>query len=349
MKKGLYIAFFLLVVCARVGADNSREIALGDSCMERFNLIQALQHFEIAFKEHDDAAIRLRLAECHYRRQAYQQCINIVKPLSDDSLDHKTMRMIFYCYKSLAQPAKQKEWGHRIANRYPMDGEIVAELGLAYNLENASKKAQQVCIPYWVRDHDNMAVNRVLADAYFLDREFDMAKYSYEELLAAGDTTYKSLFHLGVCYEKQDSLRKASAMFQQAIALSGGMMAGALYHQGTVLNAMKEYEGAQRCFEQALPLLLPDSLAMFTCYRGIAESNYAKGKYAEAAAFFSQALPYLPTSVTTYYYLALSLDAIGRRDKAKENYREFLHWAAREEHPAKELKELMVDARRRLQ
>jgi hypothetical protein len=49
-----------------------------------------------------------------------------------------------------------------------------------------------------------------------------MAKYSYEELLAAGDTTYMVLFNLGVCYERQDSLVKARDTFDKAIGFPRG-------------------------------------------------------------------------------------------------------------------------------
>ncbi len=348
MKKGLLLAFFLLIVCARAGADNLREMAIGDSCMEEFNLYLALQHYEKAFKETDNAAVRMRLAECHYRRHDYQRCINIVKPLPDDSLDHKTMREIFYCYKTLSRPALQKAWGQKIIDRYPMDGEIVAELGQAYNVSNQAGQAQMVCVRYWFKDHGNLAVNRVLADAYFIDREFDLAKNGYEELLAAGDTTYMGLFNLGVCYERQQSLEKARDIFQQAIDISGGSMAGALYHQGAVLNALRQYDEAQQCFEQSLSLLLPDSFQMFTCYRGIAESRYARADYSSAAKAFRQALGYDPKSITTYYYLAVCLDATGDRAQALPFYRSFLRLASAEREPSPDLQLLIADVRKRM-
>jgi tetratricopeptide (TPR) repeat protein len=207
-----------------------------------------------------------------------------------------------------------------------MDGEIVAELGMAYNMSDEGKMAQKICVAYWFKDHDNIAVNRVLADAYFLDREFDMAKYSYEELLAAGDTTYMVLFNLGVCYERQDSL----------------------VNQGAVLNAMRQYAEAQGCFEQALTLLLPDSVKMFTCFRGIAEGLYAKADYGAAAEAFGQALAYQPLSLTTYYYYALCLDATGKHNVAMTNYKEFLRLAVREENPTNDLRQMIVDARKRM-
>ncbi|MBM6992470.1 MAG: tetratricopeptide repeat protein [Prevotella sp.] len=348
MKKGLLLAFFLLIVCARAGADNLREVALGDSCLEQFDLFHALKHYENAFKEVDDAAVRMRLAECYYRRHDYQRCINIVQPLPEDSLDHKTMREIFYCYKSLAQPALQMKWGGKILERYPMDGEIVAETGMAYNLINDSKRAQAICIRYWFRDHGNLAVNRVLADAYFLDHEFDLAKYAYEEQLAVGDTTYLALFNLGVCYERQLSLDKARLIFEQAINISGGSQAGALYHQGTVLNALKEYDKAREYFSKALVLLLPDSVQMFTCYRGIAESDYVKANYGEAIAAFLQAVAYAPRSLTSYYYLGLCYDATNDHRNAVANYQSFLQLASLETTPSDDLKAMTDDVRRRM-
>ena len=72
---------FLWVVCARAGADNLREVELGDSCMARFDLFHALQHYEVALAQRDDATVRMRLAECHYRRHDYAKCILVLKPV----------------------------------------------------------------------------------------------------------------------------------------------------------------------------------------------------------------------------------------------------------------------------
>ena len=49
---------------------------------------------------------------------------------------------------------------------------------------------------------------------------------------------------------------------------------------------------------------------MFVCYRGMAESHYAQQQYREAAYAFHEALRYDATSLTSYYYYALCLDAI---------------------------------------
>jgi tetratricopeptide (TPR) repeat protein len=348
MKKMLLFSLALLVVCVHADADNLREMALGDSCMERFDLYHALRHYENAFREADNAAVRMRLAECHYRRKDYQRCVNIVEPLPEDSLDHKTMREIFYCYKNMARPDLQEKWGRRVLDKYPMDGEVVADMGMAYNLGNNPRRAQAVCLLYWFKDHDNLAVNRVLADAYFLDHKFDMARYSYEELLAAGDTTYITLFNLGVCHERQYALDKAKAAFERAIGISAGTQPGALYHQGMVLNALKQYTEARACFEQALPLLLPDSVQMFTCYRGMAESDYAKADYATAIDEFRQALAYNSRSLTSYYYLGLCCDAVGDHSNAVVGYRSFLQLAASEQEVSDDLKLMMADARQRM-
>ena len=55
---------FLWVACARAGADNLREVELGDSCMARFDLFHALQHYEGALARRDDGVVRMGLPEC---------------------------------------------------------------------------------------------------------------------------------------------------------------------------------------------------------------------------------------------------------------------------------------------
>lgn len=340
----------LLVQCQMGWADSHINVQRGDSCMEAFDLHGALRWYERAFAQGESMELRMKLAECHYRRQSYRQCIDLLAPLPFDSLSHKAMRQLFYAYKAMGQSQQQKAWGERILHRYPMDGEVVAELGRAYTVENNLGMAQRVCIAYWFKDHGNHAVNRVLADAYFLDREFDMAKYAYEEMLADGDTTYMVLFNLGVCYARADSLEKARATFTAAINLSAGSMAGAFYHRGMVCNRLNDHDGAARSFAQALSLLLPDSAQMFTCYRGLAESHYARGQYREAAEAFGIAAAYRPQSLTTFYFLAVCLDLCGRHAEAIPHLQTFLRMAEApdESEDTEALRTLVADARLRL-
>ena len=342
------LMIMLLVACATVDADDRAALLRGDSCLREYNLAEALTHYKEALAECDRAVVRMRMAECYYRRHDYRQCVGMLSALPPDSLDHDAMRELFFCHKALAQPAQQRQWGERLIERYPMDGEMVAELATSYLIGRQARKALRICSVYWLRDHYNYAVNQVLADTYFVEHEWDLAKYAYKELLEVGDSTYKNLFNLGVCYERQQHLEDARRSFDAAINLSGGQMAGALYHQGVVLNTLGQHDRALQCFEQALPLILPDSAQLYTCYRGMAESHYAQADYAAAAPLFAQALIWWPSSLTTCYYLAICLDATGERASAVARYGEFVSRAEAEKDATDELRQMEADARRRM-
>lgn len=340
--------YFLWVACARAGADNLREVELGDSCMARFDLFHALQHYEAALARRDDAGVRMRLAECHYRRHDYAKCIQVLKPVPDDSLSHEAMRRVYYSFKELGDQGSQEYWARTIVGRYPMDGEMVAELGTVYLLTNMVYKAIAVCTKYWLVDAHHAAVSGVLADAHFVNREFVMAGDLYAGLLAAGDSTYHVLFNLGVCHERLDRPEQARACFSEAIARSDSAIAGALYHQGAVLNALGEPTAAQACFEKALQVLTPDNLQMFVCYRGMAESHYARRQYREAAYAFHEALRYDATSLTSYYFLGICQEASGNRREAVRQFNTFLTMAAKVSEPTDSLKVMIDDARCRI-
>lgn len=342
------LMIMLMIACATASAADGKALLRGDSCLMEYNLAEALTHYREALAECDRAAVRMRMAECYYRRHDYRQCVGTLSALPPDSLDHDAMRELFFCHKALAQPAQQRQWGRRLIERYPMDGEMVAELAMSHLLDRQAEQALRICTVYWMRDHYNYAVNQVLADAYFVEREWDLAKYAYEELLAVGDSTYKNLFNLGVCYEREQRMEDARRCFDAAINLSGGQMAGALYHQGAVLNTLEQHDRALQCFEQALPLVLPDSAQLYTCYRGMAESRYAQANYAAAAPLFAQALTWYPSSLTTYYYLAICLDATGERPAAVARYGEFVSRAEAEKDTTDDLRQMVADARRRM-
>jgi tetratricopeptide (TPR) repeat protein len=169
----------------------------------------------------------------------------------------------------------------------------------------------------------------------------------YDSLVAAGDSTYAVFFNLGVCHERLDCPQKARTCFDEAIARSDSAIAGALYHQGAVLNALGEADKALACFSKALSVLAPDELQMFTCYRGMGESYYTQKKYREAAYAFHDALRYDATSLTTYYYLGICQAALGDQREAAKQLRTFLSIAEQMESPTESLKEMMDDARRR--
>lgn len=255
MKK-LFLFLISLLAATGVQADN-RLIAKGDSCLKSYNVKQALFYYQIALSETDNAPLREKIADCFYRQQCWAKVIDMLAPVAEDSLGHDAMRQLFYSNKQLAKTDAQRSWGKLIVARWPMDGEIVAELAKSYLLEEQTEEAEKLCDDYWRRDEGNSAVNNIMADIYMAEKQWQIAKDSYLLLLQQGDSTYKNLFSLGACYEhmpadsdsiKTDLRQKAKAAFEAAVTVSKGRQPGALYHLAVLLNQEGNYQLAKDYF-----------------------------------------------------------------------------------------------------
>lgn len=86
---------------------------------------------------------------------------------------------------------------------------------------------------------------------------------------------------------------------------------------------------------------------MFTCYRGLGESWYAEQDWQQANEAFRKALTYNPQSVTTYYYLGITYEAINDPANAVNAYDNFLQLAESQDEPTKEMAEMTADAKTR--
>ncbi|WP_314381813.1 hypothetical protein [Segatella buccae] len=88
MMAGLHVLRCMaLAVCCLVGsfvvgasAPDYRElIAAGDSCMEIFNVFEAMRFYGQARQLNDDNAVKMRLADCYYQRADYRRCADLLK------------------------------------------------------------------------------------------------------------------------------------------------------------------------------------------------------------------------------------------------------------------------------
>ena len=353
MKK-IILSLICLLMTVAVKADN--DIAKGDSCLKNYDVKNALSYYEAVLSKNDNISIREKMAECYYRQNRWAKVISILKPLKDDSLSHDAMRQLFYSNKQLVKAPAQQSWGRKIIARWPMDGEIVAELAKSYLVNERTDEAEKLCNEYWKRDETNNAVNSIMADIYMVQKQWELAKDSYLLLLQQGDSTYKNLFNLGACYEhipdngfkaKKNFPQKAKEAFEAAIKVSLGTQPGALYHLAVLLNAEGNYRQAKDYFESALQLLQPDPDIMFTCYRGLGESYYAEQNWQQANYAFQDALKYKPNSYTTSYYLGITYQAMGDASNAFLNYTVFLQSAESVKEPTAQMQEMIADAKKR--
>ena len=328
-------------------------VARGDSCMAQYDYFHAMQYYEQVNEA--DCALTSKLATCHFLRANYRRCVNLLKTLPADSLDHDALRQLFYSHKALENRALQQWWGERLLNRFPMDSEVVADMGLACNLNDNPEKALALTERYEAIDATNTLVKRQRADAQFFLKRYSEAAQTYEQLLQLGDTTFSAHYSLGMCYEQlaetednhTDSLllRTAAEHYGRAVALNDSAKAWALYHLGAVLVKLHRNSEGIHVLLMALQRMQPDDAAMFNLHSALADGYYQNEEYYSAIYDWKNCLKYNPQSLASMYNIAQTYELIEEDGvKAEQAYMEFLRWAENVKDPPVALQEWMAHA-----
>ena len=335
-------------------------VQAGDSCMQQYNTCEALKCYQRAYAiaEAQDSVrfsmegidvmdaefsqyvpedkiprdVRLKLADCHYKRANYRQTAELLKNMPEDSLSHDAFRQLAYSYQKQGDNDSFIYWAGQLVNRFPMDGEVVAGLTLAYAKANQPEKGVICGIKYSLKDSTNILVNRALADAWFMNRSFTAAAMMYDRLMEQGDSTFNTLYSAGMCYSQIEDLERAYKYLQLAFLISGMQHAGCAYRLG-----VKE-------------LLRPDTTIMKAITLSEGEGYYLTQHYPEAVTAWKEHLTYNPTSVATYYNIANAYAYILKdQEQARDYYQQFIEKAAEVENPTPQLSEMVATAREMLQ
>ena len=342
----------------------------GDSCMRQYNTFEALKHYQqafdvaskqgiVRFSMNDDFShsrpyvpedvvprmVRLKLADCHYKRANYHQCAELLKNMPEDSLTHDAFRQLTYSYKHQGDNGSFMYWAGQLLRRYPMDGEIVAGLTLAYARDNQPQKGIVCAAMYTLMDSTNILVNRAEAEAWLLNGDYSMAAKLYNRLLQQGDSVFSTLYSAGMCYTKTDSLERAYQCLKPALLLSGMQHYGAAYRLGVVCIDTKRYDEGLFYLDLATQLMQPDTTAMRAITLSKGEAYYLTEHYDKAVETWKQHLTYNPSSIATYYNIANAYGLLLKDDKQAESYyRQFLDLARKEEKTNEQLQQMIQKA-----
>ncbi len=351
MKRALSLLIFIVLNIIAVKALGYAELkALGDSCMQKHDILKALQYFNDARKTHDNAEIKKKIAACHYKRAEYKKCIELLRSISRlnaDSLNVEDMREMFYCYKNMGEYALQTYWGEMILQRTPEDFEVTADLAAAFNNPKIEMpwRARQITLMYLMKDPDNIPVMRQLADSYFLESQFDSANSFYKRLIDLGDDTYNVLYSLGMGYAQVGNHADARIYLEKAAKKSNYKNANCLYRLGTACVETDSVAEGTRYLNLALEMIKPDSTVMFAIKRSLGEGYYKHCNYGKAIAEWQEALKYYKDSPATVMNMAQAYMVMSKPEKAKRCYKVFLRMTA-ELKPNQKLAEMKEEAER---
>ena len=314
----------------------------GDSCMKEFNTFEALQYFQQAYQMADSRDVRLKLADCHYKRANYHQTAELLKNVPEDSLSHEAFRQLALSYHKQGDLDSYIYWGTQLVKRYPMDGEIVASLTLAYAQKNQPEIGLKYGMNYSLKDMNNIMVNRAIADAMFLKRDFTAASIWYQGLMEQGDSTFNTIYSAGMCYSQIQDLNRAYKYLQLALIKSGMQHFGCAYRLGIVCNDLHSYDEGLSYLELALEIQKPDTAVMKAITLSQGEAYYLTKQYDKAVEAWKRHLEYNPSSVATYYNIASAYYYFLEDNLQSKAYLEkFLQVARKEEKPTQQLKDMI--------
>jgi tetratricopeptide (TPR) repeat protein len=322
----------------------------GDSCMQQYNTFEALGYYQRAYEMADVIETRLKLADCYYKRANYRQCSELLKLVPEDSLTHDAFRQLAYSYQKMGDTDSYIFWANQLIGHFPMDGEMVAGLTLAYAQNNQPQNGIICGMGYCQKDSTNILVNRALADAWFMNRDFSAAAKLYDRLLAQGDSTFNTLYSAGMSYSRLDSLELAYHYLQLAFLISGMQHYGCAYRLGVVCVDTKRYPEGLNYLALATELMQPDTTIMKAITLSQGEGYYLTQHYPEAVEAWKRHLDYNPGSVATYYNIANAYAYLLKDDQqAKSYYQQFTEKAREVENPTPQLTEMMEKAQEMLQ
>ena len=286
--------------------------------------------------------IQMKLADCYYKRANYRQASDLLKLIPEDSITHEAFRELANSYKRLGDTDSYVYWTSQLVKHYPMDGEMVAGLILGYAQLNQPEKGLTLGLNYSLKDRTNILVNRAVADAFFLKRDFTAAGIWYDQLLQQGDSTFNTLYSAGMSHSQAGNLEKAYNCLSQALILSQLQHAGCAYRLGVVCVDTKRYEEGLRALDLAIELTKPDTTMMKAITLSQGEGYYLTEHYPEAVEAWKRHLSYNPGSIATYYNIANTYTYLVKDDEqAKKYYQQFLDLARQEAEPNEQLKEMI--------
>ena len=289
--------------------------------------------------------VQMKLADCYYKRGNYHETADLLKLVPEDSLSHDAFRQLALSYQKQGDNDSFVFWASQFTYYYPMDGEVVANLILAHIKAQQPQNGIIFGLQYSQRDSTNILVNRALADAWFMNRDFTAAGKLYERLLQQGDSTFNSLYSAGMCYTRIDSLERAYKYLQHAFLISGMQHYGCAYRLGVVCIDTKRYPEGLGYLELARQLMQPDTTIMKAITLSQGEGFYHTQHYDEAVTAWKEHLAYNPTSIATYYNIANAYAYLLKDGKQAESYyRQFLDLARKEEKPTDKLQQMIKSA-----
>lgn len=159
---------------------------------------------------------------------------------------------------------------HVIQDKYPTDYLAAAKLGSLYNATKLYEYAIEATEKYREKDTTNITVNRQNAFAYCLSENYPMAIQRYSGLIQRKDSSFQTLYYLGVSYYAIDRYYEAHDILEKAKERDPNNISLLYFLARSCAKTSWKADGI-KYMKEAINLTIPKDSALIHLYKGMAD------------------------------------------------------------------------------
>ena len=277
----------------------------------------------------------LTLGLSHYGRGSYQQCVDVLEPLAQNYIGTATSPLtadayhaLYYSYQRMGQREDMYYWGRKCLDKNADDAEIIADMAKHYNGEEKPDMALSVADPYNLRHPEQLLVARQLANACFLNMNFELAKPLYLQLLSDGLRTFDVAYSLGLCYFQEERYDSAYTFLRQAAEMNRFQNNNCLYRLGIASVKTGHAEEGVEYINKVLQQLTPSEELIRSLHRELADGYAQLGRDSLELEELKLVMVHGGyADMRVMWRVACCYESIGDIDNARYHYQQVLNIA----------------------
>ena len=219
----------------------------------------------------------VRLASRGY----FNKSIDCLRQIAVDSLNAEDMHLYYSNFAQLGQNDSLAYWADEMLKSNPYDAQLIVDytprLNNGWGRKSFPKKVIDICKKYVEHDSTHILVNRQLAEAYYNIGNYDLAIQELKKLEAVGDTSFGTLYTLGLTYQRMGDNSTAYDYLYRAYD-KNDHHPYCLFMLGIVSNRVGLGAEALSYLDEAKKLLMPDRQTLFRLHKELAEAFKLKSE-----------------------------------------------------------------------
>ena len=334
MKNFFLTLAILAATLTASGQTMSREaaslVARGDSCMRMNDTYNSMLCYEQALLLCSSDTVMHKLAQSYFKRGQYVKCLALTDTLMVDTVMYQHIKLRYNCLQKMG--ASDSLWidcAQRLVAINPMDAAVVADIATYYNGKQLADTALSYCRTYYALDSTNQQVNKQMARALFIKKDYYPALDLFFDAYRNGDESPALLFYIGRTYECCSNFEKAHDFMLMAAEKSSFASLPIVKALARVSNNSEYRDDVLNYTQMAFELCQADSASMAEVYDIQAKfyeayfyhycsTDYQKARtcVANQVRTLKSALSYEPT-ISRQYNMAIAYGRMHDRDNER--------------------------------